>query len=114
MGDLSNGVIAAALDEEIVAAMAESGCIGLFIGMESGNKEILRSIKKPGTVKNFLNAASILKKFPQIDARGFLIIGFPGETFAQVTDTFEVAKEMALDWWNIQILQPLPNTLFLT
>ena len=108
--DLSNGVIAAALDEEIVAAMAESGCIGLFIGMESGNKEILRSIKKPGTVKNFLNAASILKKFPQIDARGFLIIGFPGETFAQITDTFEVAKEMALDWWNIQILQPLPNT----
>ena len=45
--DLSNGVIAAALDEEIVAAMAESGCIGLFIGMESGNKKNLRSIKNP-------------------------------------------------------------------
>ena len=108
--DLSNGIIAAALDYEVAEAMAESGCIGLFIGMESGNKEILRSIKKPGTVKNFLKAAEILKEFPQIDARGFLIIGFPQETFSQIRDTFEVAREMALDWWNIQILQPLPNT----
>jgi radical SAM superfamily enzyme YgiQ (UPF0313 family) len=52
--DATNGVIAASCTEDIVHAMAASGCIGLNIGMESGNLEILRRIKKPGTVRNFL------------------------------------------------------------
>ena len=108
--DCTNGVIAAACKPEVIAAAAASGCIGLTIGMESGNPEILRKIKKPGTVKNFLEAASILRRYPEIYTRVYLIIGFPGETFSQITDTVSVSREMGLDWYQIQVLQPLPNT----
>ena len=69
--DCTNGVIAASCTDEVVAAAAESGCIGLNIGMESGNPEILKKIKKPGKVRNFLRAADILRKYPQINARVF-------------------------------------------
>ncbi len=108
--DASNGVIAASVTDEIMSAARDSGCIGLVIGMESGNPEILKSIKKPGTVKNFIKAADVLKNYPEINSRVFLMIGFPEETFAKVLDTINVAREMNMDWNYITPLQPLPNT----
>jgi radical SAM superfamily enzyme YgiQ (UPF0313 family) len=108
--DCTNGVIAASCTEEMMDAAAASGCIGLNIGMESGNTKILREIKKPGTIKNFIKAADVLRKIEQINARIFIMIGFPGETYRQIMDTIDVVKEMDLDWTNVFILQPLPNT----
>jgi radical SAM superfamily enzyme YgiQ (UPF0313 family) len=108
--DCSNGVIAFACKDEIIHAAQESGCIGVNIGMESGNREILKSIKKPGTVENFLAAADVFKKYSKINARVFLMIGFPKETYRQILDTIDIANKMDLDWYNVTILQPLPNT----
>ncbi|MHA1598895.1 MAG: B12-binding domain-containing radical SAM protein, partial [Alphaproteobacteria bacterium] len=108
--DCTNGIIAASCTEDVARAAAESGCIGLTLGMESGNPEMLKKIRKPGTVKNFLKAAEVLRGIEQINARVFLMIGFPDETYGQIMDTVSVAKEMDLDWYNVTILQPLPNT----
>ena len=108
--DATNGVIAASLKNEVVAAAAASGCIGLALGIESGNAEILRSIKKPGTPRIFRRAAEVLKNYPQINVRALLIIGFPNETLGQMMDTINLCEEMNLDWHNIAILQPWKNT----
>ena len=108
--DCTNGVIAAACSDEIIAAAADSGCLGLNIGMESGNPQILREVQKPGTVRHFLKAAEVLRKYEQINARVFLMIGFPKETYRMILDTITVSLEMNLDWYNVTILQPLPNT----
>ncbi len=108
--DCSNGVIAASCSSEILSAATESGCIGLILGMESGNEQILKEIRKPGTVRHFLQAAENLRQFPTIHSRVFLMIGFPNETLGQIKDTLDVAKEMDLDWYNIAPLQALPNT----
>jgi radical SAM superfamily enzyme YgiQ (UPF0313 family) len=108
--DATNGVIAASLKRDVVAAAAASGCIGLALGIESGNEQILRSIKKPGTPRIFRRAAEVLKDFPQINVRALLIIGFPGETMGQIQDTINLCEEMNLDWHNLAILQPWKNT----
>lgn len=108
--DATNGVIAASLRDDVVAAAAASGCIGLNIGIESGNADILRSIKKPGTPEIFLRAAKILQKYPQINTKALLIIGFPNETMRMIFDTIELCEEMNLDWHNLAILQPWKNT----
>jgi len=108
--DCTNGLIAAACKDEVIHAARDSGCIGVNIGMESGNREILKKIKKPGTIENFLKAAEIFKKYEEINARVFLIIGFSNESYKQILDTINVSNEMALDWYNVGILQPLPNT----
>lgn len=108
--DCTNGVLAASCTDEVISAAAESGCIGLNIGMESGNPEVLRQIKKPANVETLLNASDILKRYEQINSRVFLMIGFPGESYRMILDTLNVAHEMSLDWYNITILQPLPNT----
>ncbi len=108
--DASNGVIAASVTDEIMSAAQESGCLGVVIGMESGNPKILREIRKPGTVEIFIRAAEVLKRYPKINSRAFLMIGFPKESYRQIMDTINVAKKMDMDWNYITPLQPLPNT----
>ena len=108
--DATNGVIAASLNDEVVGAAVASGCIGLNIGIESGNANILRSIKKPGTPRIFLRAAEVLRKYPQINTRALLIIGFPNESIRMIFDTIKLCEEMSLDWHNLAILQPWKNT----
>jgi pyruvate-formate lyase-activating enzyme len=108
--DATNGVIAASLNEEVVDAAFRSGCIGLNLGIESGNAEILKNIRKPGTPRIFRRAADVLKKYPAINTRALLIIGFPNETMGNIFDTIKLCEEMDLDWHNIAILQPWQNT----
>jgi radical SAM superfamily enzyme YgiQ (UPF0313 family) len=108
--DCTNGVVASSCTEEMVSLAAKSGCIGLNIGVESGNPEVLKLIQKPGTKETFLKAAEVLKGYETINARVFLMIGFPNETLRMIRDTFSLALKMDLDWYNITICQPLPNT----
>lgn len=108
--DATNGLIAASCTDEVIAAAAASGCIALNIGMESGNRDVLRQVKKPGTVETFLRAAEVLRKYEQVHSSVLLMIGFPGETMSMIVDTINVAREMDLDWHRISPLQPLPNT----
>ena len=109
--DCTNGVLAASITkDEMLEKMKQAGCIGFNIGMESGNPEILKNVKKPASVPVLIKAAETVRRHPEINARVFLIIGFPGETYRQILDTITVAQEMNLDWYNITILQPLPNT----
>ena len=108
--DATNGVIASSCTDEVISAAAESGCIAINIGMESGNREILKTVKKPGTLENFLAAAEVLRRYEQIHASVFLMVGFPGETMSMILDTINVAREMDLDWYRCSQLHPLPNT----
>ena len=109
--DATNGVIAySLLKKDVINAAAESGCIGLNIGIESGNPDILFQIKKPGKVETFLKAAEMLYKFPQINSRALFIIGFPNETLRMMFDTIHLAEQMNLDWHNLAILQPWKDT----
>lgn len=108
--DATNGVIAYSCTEEVIAASEASGCIAVNIGMESGNREVLKRVKKPGTVENFLAAAEVFKRHPSIHVSVFLMIGFPQETWGMIQDTIKVAEQMDMDWYRISQLQPLPNT----
>ncbi|HEX7608605.1 MAG TPA: radical SAM protein [Candidatus Cryosericum sp.] len=71
----------------------KSGCRELFIGVESGNDETLRHIRKPfsadvayRTISRILDA--------QIPVKCYFILGFPGETEADVKDTVALASRL--------------------
>ena len=51
-----------------------------------------------------------MNSHPEIFTRGFLIIGFPDETLSQIQDTIKISTEMALDWYTVNLLTPLPST----
>jgi radical SAM superfamily enzyme YgiQ (UPF0313 family) len=99
----NNGMIATSLDENLLKLMVESGCVGFRIGIESGNDEILRKIKKPASTKTLDRASNLLAKFPELFVVGCYIIGFEGERFDQILDTFHLCLKMNLSWsgWSI-------------
>jgi radical SAM superfamily enzyme YgiQ (UPF0313 family) len=110
--DASNGIIgsAAVTHKDLVEAAAESGCLGMYFGIESGNDEILRKVKKPSGVRHFSKLGKLMDQYPKIFTRGFLMMGFPKETLGQIYDTVKLAHKMNLDWYTVQLLTPLPST----
>ncbi len=108
--DASNGVVASSITPGIAEAARDSGCIGLTIGIESGNPEILRSVRKPSGIHHYRRASEVLHSHPGIFTKGFLMLGFRGETVGRIRDTIDLARELSLDWYPIQILTPFPAT----
>jgi len=108
----SNGIIAsaAAKKPELIDAAARSGCIGLTFGLEAGSDDILKTVHKPSRVRHYYKVGELMKKYPQIFTRGFLIIGFPNETLGQILETVKMSQTVGLDWYGIQLLSPLPST----
>lgn len=80
------------LDEEAVALMKESGCIGAFLGIESGNDDILKIMNKKANISEYKRGMSLLNKY-NINTLSSFIIGFPGETENTVMDTIRFLEE---------------------
>ncbi|MBU1122812.1 MAG: B12-binding domain-containing radical SAM protein [Candidatus Omnitrophica bacterium] len=94
----NNGLIAASIDEELMRLIRDSGCIGFKIGIETGNEEMLKKIRKPATKEIFINVARIINKYPEVFVGGNFMIGFPQEKFYQIMDSFKLHLKLGLDW----------------
>ena len=106
----SNGLIGTAINEQNMEAMVKSGLKAFKIGVESGNAEVIKNIRKPTTLWRLLDKAELIQKYPEIFFSANFIIGFPEETFAQMFDTFTFAKKLRCDWSSFYVCQPLKGT----
>jgi radical SAM superfamily enzyme YgiQ (UPF0313 family) len=66
-------------------------------------------IKKPVNLEKIKAMVQVIKKLG-METNGFFIIGFPGETKAQIMTTINYAKALELDRCLIFIFTPLPGT----
>jgi anaerobic magnesium-protoporphyrin IX monomethyl ester cyclase len=89
-------------DREMVELMKESGCIGVFLGIESGNNQILKNMNKKASREKYLEGAALLKEYG-IVTHGSFIVGFPGETEETVNDTISFLQESQLDFYRAQL-----------
>jgi radical SAM PhpK family P-methyltransferase len=90
------------VDEECVELMQESGCEGVFLGMESGSETILREMNKTARARDYLRVIPLLRQ-AGIVTHANLIIGFPGETMETVRETVEVIEEARPDFYRAQL-----------
>lgn len=89
-------------DREMVELMKESGCEGVYLGIESGNDQILKNMNKTASVEKYLEGIELLKE-NEIVTYGNFIIGFPGETYETVDDTIKFIKESGIDFYRVQL-----------
>jgi anaerobic magnesium-protoporphyrin IX monomethyl ester cyclase len=89
-------------DEETVKLMKESGCIAVYMGLESGNDIILKNMNKGVTVDKYRRGLALLKKY-DITTAGSFIVGFPGETVDTVEDTMNLINEGMLDFFRAHV-----------
>jgi len=95
-------------DDETLELMKESGCEGVFLGIESGSDKILKNMDKAATSSQYRKGIEFLKKY-NIPTFGCFIIGFPGETYQTVQETVSFIEETGLDFYRTQqwYLEPI-------
>ncbi len=105
-----NGIAVRHLDDEMLGLMKRSGCYELTLAVESGDAEVLKNIiHKPMKLDEARSAAARIKAHG-IETAGYFIIGFPGETRAQVENTLRFSSSLGLDRVYIFMYTPLPGT----
>lgn len=92
--DTPNGVRGDILDDEALDLAIRSGCTYLLFGIESGVQRVLDEV-----VKKDLNLEKSIKNLERcfqanLDTGAFYIIGFPGETKADIKKTISFALKM--------------------
>jgi p-methyltransferase len=96
-------------DEEAIDLMAESGCKGVFLGIESGSPAILKNMNKAATIEKYRDGMKLLHQYG-ILTFGSFIIGFPGETEATVNETIDFIKETRPSYYRAQNWYCEPGT----
>ena len=77
--------------------MAKSQCRSLMFGLESGSQKTLDRLKKDQTVEQIELAVSNAKKGGIEIVHGFFVLGSPGETEAEMRQTFRFASKLRID-----------------
>lgn len=99
------------LQEDTIAALAESGAETVWVGAESGSQKILDAMDKGTTVDQIYKATRLLKK-NNIRSAFFLQFGYPGEKKTDIEKTINMVLDLMPEEIGISVSYPLPGTKF--
>ncbi len=100
-------------DREMIELMKESGCIMLFLGIESGNQMILNRMNKCATLDVFRKGLELINEF-DIPSTASFVVGFPGETEETIQETIQFIEETkptfyAMNLWYFSKFSAIAN-----
>ena len=97
------------LTEEVIDALAAMGCRRLWIGSESGSQRILDAMKRLTDVADVQAKSAMLKRHG-IEVGIFIMLGFEGETEADLEATVEHLKACDPDIFLTTVAYPITGT----
>lgn len=103
------GIAIDTLDKEILEKMKRAGFYRFCFGIESGDQETQRIIKKRIDLNGAKEVISQANKLG-FWTSGTFIIGFPHETMKEIKATIDFAKESNMDFAIFYLLWPQPGT----
>jgi p-methyltransferase len=89
-------------DEECFDLMAESGCQAVFLGIESGDKDILKGMNKKAKPEAYVRGIAALRERDILTMASY-IMGFPGETAESAQRTLDFIEENPTTFYNIEL-----------
>ncbi|MDD5547593.1 MAG: radical SAM protein [Candidatus Pacebacteria bacterium] len=104
-----NGVRLDTLTEDLLLTMKDAGLYSISVGIESGSERILKEMKKSLTKDVIREKVSLIKKCG-LEISGFFIIGYPGETIKDITETIDFSIELGLKRAGFSLFKPFPGT----
>jgi radical SAM superfamily enzyme YgiQ (UPF0313 family) len=96
---------------ELAKKMKDAGCWMIAVGIESGDNEVLRKIKKQITVEQ---AESLVRMLDETGSEpwGYFVLGLPGDTLETMNKTIDFALRLPLKMAKFDIAAPYPGTEF--
>ncbi len=101
----------------LLGRLAESGCIQVFVGAESGSQETLNYMKKGTKVADYYKLMHLAQE-QQVALRMSFIVGFPHESDKSINETIDLCESIGNGdfgpWVNVsgpKIFTPYPGTI---
>lgn len=95
--------------DELIKKMKSAGCEDITIGVESGDEDTLKKMKKGITLEQVRNANRILKE-NKMKFSAFFMIGFPWETKKEINRTISLMEELDPRMAIFSVATPYPGT----
>jgi anaerobic magnesium-protoporphyrin IX monomethyl ester cyclase len=97
------------VDVPMLRAMKAAGCDRIYYGLESGNREILRTLRKAADLDQMVETVAMTREIG-IETFGYFMIGSPGETEATMRQTVQLSLRLDLDYAQFSKVTPMPGT----
>lgn len=102
------------LTDEILDAVASlpKVCEHIEVPVQAGDDEVLRRMRRGYTSDDYRRlVARVRERLPGAGIATDVIVGFPGESEAQFTNTYNLLKELEMDTAHIARYSPRPGTI---
>jgi radical SAM superfamily enzyme YgiQ (UPF0313 family) len=97
------------MNEEVIDLLKASGCFRVWIGAESGSQKIIDAMDRRVDVTVVRNMIQLSQQ-KGIQAGTFIMLGYPGETTADINETIHHLKVSNPDLYTITIAYPIKGT----
>ena len=97
------------IDPVTAGMMRASGCKRVYLGLESGSQATLDLMQKQMTVDQSVRAVTVYGE-AGIEVAAFFIVGYPGESAADIEATFAFALDLPLAEISFNVPMPLPGS----
>lgn len=97
------------VDPELLRLMRRAGCWHIAYGVESGDADILKAMRKRLDIEQ-IRAAVRWSRRAGLRTKGFFIVGFPGETRESLARTKALACSLDLDDISVMQMTPFPGS----
>lgn len=102
------------LDVDLVNIMREAGCVGMNIGVETGDENLRTVRAKQGVTLSEIARLTHHCRRIGVRLRFLLMIGLPGETKQTLYETFKLVAQSQPDYIGLTTATPYPGTPFYT
>jgi radical SAM superfamily enzyme YgiQ (UPF0313 family) len=93
----------------LLRAIKNAGCWMIGFGIESGNQQVLDSVRKGTNIAEAVMAVRMAQDVG-LEVTGHCVLGFPGETEETMQETIDFAKYLKLDYTQFYCAVPFPGS----
>lgn len=97
------------LNEAVIQTLKNCGCFRVWIGAESGSQRIIDAMDRRVDVQQVRDMIRAARQ-AGIQAGTFIMLGYPGETEADIRETVEHLKASDPDLFTITVAYPIKGT----
>lgn len=97
------------VDRDLFAKMKAAGCFICGLGIETGDPNIMRRMKKGSTIERVITARNAARDVG-LPIEGLMIIGHPYETWESASRTIDFAVQLNPDRPIVGVMVPYPGT----
>ena len=97
------------VNEEDVKMMKDSGCAGVYLGIESASDVVLKNMNKRATGRQFAEGVRLLNKY-DIPYLAAFVLGFPGETDATIQQNVDFIRDNGVRFYSLKEFYYMAHT----